>query len=47
VQEHALIRALRDHDALLLKLAAPLKKAHARPERSAVIRPLREITRNL
>jgi len=24
VQEHALIRALRDHDALLLKLAAPL-----------------------
>jgi hypothetical protein len=41
LQEHALLKALREHDVLLLKLAAPLRKAHAGPDPSALIRPYR------
>jgi hypothetical protein len=38
LQEHPLVAMLRQHDVLLLKLAAPLRKAHAGPEPSAVVR---------
>jgi hypothetical protein len=45
LQEHPLLAALRAHDMLLLKLAAPLRKANAGPSPSAVVRPFRVITR--
>jgi hypothetical protein len=49
LQEHALLAALRQHDMLLLKLAAPLRAAHAGPEPSAVVKPYwtKRITRKL
>jgi hypothetical protein len=36
--EHPLVAMLRSHDALILKLAVPLRKAHAGPQPSAVVR---------
>ena len=47
--EHPLMRMLRDHDALLLKLAHPLRRSHAGPEPSGVIKPYRagRITKKL
>jgi hypothetical protein len=36
--EHPLVEMLRLHDALIAKLALPLRKAHAGPEPSAVVR---------
>jgi hypothetical protein len=46
-QEQPLLKALREHDVLLVKLAAPLAKAHAGPEPAAVVKPfrLKQITR--
>lgn len=45
--EHPLVAMLRSHDALLLKLALPLRNAHAGPDPLAVIGPSRRITRRL
>lgn len=45
VQEHSLLRAIRDHDVLCDRLALALRKSHAGPEPSAVVRPYRKITR--
>jgi hypothetical protein len=41
LQEHPLVAMLRYHDLLLLKLSQPLRKAHAGPEPSAVIKSFR------
>jgi hypothetical protein len=37
--EHPLVKMLRDHDVLVMRLEAVLRKRHAGPEPSAVIVP--------
>jgi hypothetical protein len=44
--EHPFVKMLREHDALVDRLAAGLKKrAHRGPAPSAVVTPLRKVTR--
>jgi hypothetical protein len=37
--EHPLVKMLRDHDVLVMRLEAVLRKRHAGPDPSAVIKP--------
>jgi hypothetical protein len=39
VVEHPLLRMLREHDVLVDKLAATVRKRHRGPEPSAVVKP--------